>query len=79
MTRRNALQAAIWPGYHWYFAAPGAEPKIIYDIFSRCEPRRPCLTLFVMGHWKRDWGFYVPHRGWVPWRQFVAENGQEEA
>lgn len=34
--------------------------------------RKPCWSLFITGWKSREWGFYCP-KGWVHWRDFVAE------
>jgi hypothetical protein len=36
---------------------------------------RPVWTLFVMGPRVASWGFWVPNRGFVPWRTYNAEQG----
>lgn len=37
------------------------------------EGGEPPITLFLLGPWKRDWGFHCP-KGWVPWWEFTAED-----
>lgn len=33
-------------------------------------------TLFTMGHWEKDWGFYTPD-GFVYWREYLNEWGDD--
>lgn len=37
---------------------------------------RTCFTLFLFGPTLRDWGFHHPERGWIHWKQWVAEFGE---
>lgn len=34
-------------------------------------------SLFVTGPRVRQWGFHCPERGWVHWKEFTSENGNE--
>lgn len=36
-----------------------------------------CWTLFLRGPVVRRWGFHCPERGWVFWRDYVAEDPGE--
>lgn len=47
-------------------------------LFRRAESAhrlildRPAWTLVLRGPHRREWGFHVPGRGWVHWREFVG-------
>ena len=44
------------------------------ELFNVPARPRPCLTLFITGRRRREWGFYCP-RGWVHWQEFLDPSG----
>jgi hypothetical protein len=44
-------------------------------LFRNQWGRQPCWTIVVTGRAKRSWGFWCP-KGFVPWKQFVAQNDE---
>jgi len=39
----------------------------------RLELIEPAWSLFIMGPWSQDWGFYVPNVGKLYWRQYLDD------
>lgn len=69
---------------HWVELYPADKPiRLDLPLLTAQErqdirllpPSEPCWTLFIMGRWKRDWGFHTPH-GWRFWRDYLRAGGE---
>lgn len=55
----------------WHFKRATDMHRIVW-----CS--KPCVTLVLAGPVTRQWGFHVPGRGWVPWREYNEEQRKEK-
>jgi hypothetical protein len=48
-----------------------------FHVITELSPKAPTWTLFIVGPKNATWGFMVPKRGYVPWRDRLRERGIE--
>lgn len=76
---RPIFEHHIYRGNRWQHYGPGAV------LFRRASAwhrivlgfRGSVWTLFISGPWAQQWGFLVEARYKMPWREYVANRGQE--